>query len=129
MEQILEYEEFRYETDNDNLLKQISLLESSISEESNFDLAQEERDMVAKFLVLFAENNVTLEDIKNYIDNPTNESIVGNILGGLTGFALGKSVGKAFAKVLGVQKGILYDLFTSRLVGAAMGSALGGRVF
>jgi len=32
------------------------------------------------------------------------------------------------AKVLGISKGVLYDLLTSRLVGAALGAALGKRI-
>ena len=31
------------------------------------------------------------------------------------------------AKVLGIQQGIFYDLLTSRLVGAALGAAMGKR--
>lgn len=58
----------------------------------------------------------------------TNEGIVGKVLGGLGGFALGKIVGKMVAKVLGIEKGILYDLFTSRLVGAAFGASLGKKL-
>ena len=59
----------------------------------------------------------------------TNEGFFGSIFGGLAGFALGKTVGKMIAKVLGIQpKGIFYDMLTSRLVGAALGIALGKKI-
>lgn len=57
-----------------------------------------------------------------------NEGFIGSILGGLTGFALGQSVGKIVANALGVEKGLLYDVFTSRLVGAAIGFHLGKKI-
>jgi hypothetical protein len=53
-----------------------------------------------------------------------NEGILGNILGGTAGFFLGPSIGKVIARALGVEKGILYDLFTSKLVGIALGAAI-----
>lgn len=79
-----------------------------------------------KFVAEFLEKNRNLEDFESEL---IDEGLVGSILGGLTGFALGKTVGKVIAKVLGVEKkGILYDLLTSRLVGAAIGSSLGKRL-
>ena len=45
-------------------------------------------------------------------------------LGGLAGFLIGPSVGRVIARALGVEKGILYDMLTSRLVSAALGSAI-----
>ena len=52
------------------------------------------------------------------------EGLLGSIIGGAAGFIIGPSIGKVIAKALGVQKGILYDMFTSRLVGAALGTAI-----
>lgn len=46
------------------------------------------------------------------------------LLGGIAGFLIGPSVGKVIARALGVEKGILYDMLTSRLVSAALGSAI-----
>lgn len=58
-------------------------------------------------------------DIKN-ID----EGFIGRLVGGAAGFLVGPTIGKIIARALGVEKGILYDLFTSRLVSAALGSAI-----
>jgi hypothetical protein len=52
------------------------------------------------------------------------EGIIGRVLGGIAGFAVGPSVGRVIANALGIDKGIIYDMLTSRLVGAALGSAL-----
>jgi hypothetical protein len=128
MIQLLEYNEFRSENNKAKLNVEVALLESSVESDSKFNLAEEEKEIIKNFLILFAEKNVTGEDIKEYIKNPTNEGVVGSIVGGIAGFALGKSIGNAFAKVLGVQKGILYDLFTSRLVSSAVGFTLGKRI-
>ena len=38
--------------------------------------------------------------------------------------AIGPSIGKVIAKALGIEKGILYDMFTSRVVGTALGVAI-----
>ena len=56
--------------------------------------------------------------------NNLDEGILGKIVGGLTGFIIGPAVGKIVANALGIEKGILYDMFTSRLVSAALGSTL-----
>lgn len=52
------------------------------------------------------------------------EGIIGKVLGGIAGFAVGPSIGKVVANALGIDKGIIYDMLTSRLVGAALGSAI-----
>ena len=56
--------------------------------------------------------------------NNLDEGVLGKIIGGLTGFIIGPAVGKIVANALGIEKGILYDMFTSRLVSAALGSTL-----
>lgn len=52
------------------------------------------------------------------------EGILGNLIGGLTGFFIGPAIGRVVARALGVTKGILFDMFNSKLVGAALGSAI-----
>jgi len=52
------------------------------------------------------------------------EGLFGKILGGVAGFVIGPSIGKVIAKALGIERGLLYDMFTSRLVGAALGTAI-----
>lgn len=52
------------------------------------------------------------------------EGLLKKLVGGAAGFIVGPSIGKVIAKALGINKGILYDMFTSRLVGAALGSAI-----
>ena len=60
---------------------------------------------------------------ENGIEN-LDEGILGKIIGGLTGFVIGPAVGKIIASALGIERGILYDMFTSRLVSAALGASL-----
>lgn len=45
-------------------------------------------------------------------------------LGAAIGYLVGPSIGRVIARALGVEKGILYDMFTSRLVSAALGNAI-----
>jgi hypothetical protein len=52
------------------------------------------------------------------------ENLLKKILGGAAGFVIGPSIGRIIAKALGIEKGILYDMFTSRLVGTALGSSI-----
>lgn len=52
------------------------------------------------------------------------EGILGRIVGGLAGFVIGPAIGRIIASALGIEKGILYDMFTSRLVSAALGASL-----
>lgn len=82
-------------------------------------------DAVRAFIKKTKDNNYTIEQLQEEL---ANEGLVGSILGGLTGFALGQSIGKIVANALGVEKGLLYDIFTSRLVGTAIGYNLGKRI-
>jgi hypothetical protein len=82
-------------------------------------------EAVAAFMKKAKEEGYTIERLEQEL---TNEGFIGSILGGLTGFALGQAAGKIVANALGVEKGLLYDLFTSRLVGAAIGYHLGKRI-
>lgn len=88
------------------------------------EVTQEEEKALALFESLYSEGKITDEEIMEWLENPVNEGILGQIFGGLTGFTLGKKIGKIIAKVLGIEKGILYDLLTSRLFGAAMGTSI-----
>lgn len=56
--------------------------------------------------------------------NDIDEGVFSKIISGVGGFVVGPAVGKIIAKALGVKKGILYDMFSSRLVGAALGAAI-----
>lgn len=82
-------------------------------------------EAVSAFFKKAQEEGYTLEQLEQEL---TNEGVIGSILGGLTGFALGQGVGRIVARALGVEKGLLFDLFTSRLVGAAIGFHLGKRI-
>jgi hypothetical protein len=62
--------------------------------------------------------------IKEHGIDKLDEGILGKIVGGVAGFIIGPAVGKIIANALGIEKGILYDMFTSRLVAAALGSSL-----
>lgn len=52
------------------------------------------------------------------------EGFLSKLAGGVSGFLLGPTIGRIVANALGVQKGILYDMFTSRVVSAALGVAI-----
>mgnify|MGYP003645569842 CR=1 FL=1 len=68
-------------------------------------------------------------DLEKLDNQMTNEGLMGTIFGGLAGFALGKSVGKTIGKILGLkEKGAMYRMLTSRIVGAALGAALGSKL-
>lgn len=56
--------------------------------------------------------------------NPMDEGFLGKLVGGVAGFIIGPTIGKVIAKALGVNRGILYDMFTSRLVSAALGASI-----
>jgi hypothetical protein len=53
-----------------------------------------------------------------------NKAINEGLFGATLGFLVGPSIGRVIARALGIEKGILYDMFTSRLVSAALGSAI-----
>ena len=52
------------------------------------------------------------------------EGFLGKLLGGVAGFFIGPKIGKVVARALGIEKGVLYDMFTSKLVGIALGTAI-----
>lgn len=64
----------------------------------------------------YLEKGGKLEDL--------DEGFFSGLLGGAAGAAFGPAIGKAICKALGIEKGILYDLFTSRMVTAAIGACM-----
>jgi hypothetical protein len=52
------------------------------------------------------------------------EGFFGRLVGGAAGFLVGPTIGRVIANALGIEKGVLFDMFTSRLVSAALGSAI-----
>ncbi len=83
--------------------------------ESDFQFLNEsQKQEVQDILVKFGDKKI----------HELDEGILGSILGGLTGFVVGPAIGKVIANSLGIDKGIIYDMLTSRLVGAALGSAI-----
>jgi hypothetical protein len=98
---------------NDNL--DLPLKDCIKLNESDFQYLEEsQRQEVQDILVKFGDKKI----------NELDEGILGSILGGLTGFVVGPAIGKVIANALGIEKGIIYDMLTSRLVGAALGSAI-----
>ena len=59
-----------------------------------------------------------------YEGNPMDEGFLSKLVGGVAGFLVGPAIGKIIANALGVERGILYDMFTSRLVSAVLGTAI-----
>ena len=83
--------------------------------ESDFEyLNESEKQEVQDLLVKFGDKKI----------NELDEGILGSIIGGLSGFIVGPTIGRVVANALGIERGIIYDLLCSRLVGAALGSAL-----
>lgn len=107
----------------ENIYKEDQL--DKLQEAYDYQLNETEEKALQIFETYYEEGVIKDEDVLDWLENPSNEGIVGSIFGGLTGFALGKKLGKIIAKVLGIKKGILYDLLTSRIFGAAIGSSIG----
>lgn len=114
------YKDFILENKDDAGSIHKILLESQLTEDQLSSI-----DSIVKEIVEQCNNG---KDLDLLLENAVEEGFLGSILGGLTGFALGKTIGSALARVLGVEKGILYDLLTSRLVAAAIGSSLGKKL-
>ena len=108
--------------------EELSLLKESLQTEWTPEL-EYKVDIALEEFVNQYQNEDGSWDIERLDNQMTNEGIMGTIFGGLAGFALGKSVGKTIGRVLGLkEKGTLYKLMTSRVVGAALGAALGSRI-
>lgn len=96
--------------------------DKQIVENMNLDniFTQEEIDEISNYFKDSLKNmGLNEEQIKD-ID----EGFLGKVVGGLAGFVIGPKIGRIIAKALGIEKGILYDMFNSKLVGAALGSAI-----
>ena len=107
---------------------EMTMLTESLQTEWTMALEEKVDNALEDFVKQYMNEDGTY-DINAFDDAVTNEGFFGSIFGGLAGFALGKTVGKMIAKVLGIQpKGIFYDMLTSRLVGAALGIALGKKI-
>jgi hypothetical protein len=108
--------------------EEISILKESLQTEWTPEL-EYKVDIALEEFVKQYQNEDGSFDLEKLDNEMTNEGMMGTIFGGLAGFALGKSVGKAIAKVLGLkEKGTMYKMLTSRLVGAALGAALGSKL-
>ena len=108
--------------------KEITLLKESLQSEWTPEL-EYKVDIALEEFVKQYQNEDGSWDLERLDNEMTNEGMMGTIFGGLAGFALGKSVGKTIGKVLGLkEKGTLYKLLTSRVVGAALGAALGSKL-
>ena len=108
--------------------EEISILKESLQTEWTPEL-EYKVDIALEEFVKQYQNEDGSFDLEKLDNEMTNEGMMGTIFGGLAGFALGKSVGKTIAKVLGLkEKGTMYKMLTSRLVGAALGAALGSKL-
>lgn len=90
----------------------------SIENNGIYYLTESENMQVDEFVKMFEEEHG--KDL-----SMLDEAFLGKVLGGVAGFLVGPTIGKIIANALGVERGILYDLFTSRLVSTAFGSAIG----
>jgi hypothetical protein len=98
-----------------------SFVEYKNVKETQFDFLTEEENLQVDELVTLIEQSA----IEQGIDlKDLDEGMLGRVLGGAAGLLIGPAIGRVVARALGVEKGILYDLFNSRLVGAALGSAI-----
>ena len=105
------YKEFIGQKDNGQIFEA-----HEIEDWSSTDVLEGER-IYCELMSLYESDGV--DGLQN-ID----EGWLGKLVGGVAGFVIGPAIGKVIAKALGIQKGLLYDMFTSRLVGAAFGSAI-----
>ena len=105
--------------------EELVMLKESLNTEWTSELDHKVDEALNEFSKEYLLENGSY-DITRLDTEMTNEGILGSVFGGLTGFALGKTLGKMIAKVLGIKEGsVMYDMLTSRLVGAALGSAIG----
>jgi hypothetical protein len=96
-----------------SLYRNEALLESLV-------VAEDDEERIAAMSEIFSQE---IEKNPEIIDN-LDEGFLGSLVGGVAGFFVGPMIGKVIANALGVEKGILYDMFTSKLVGAALGMAV-----
>lgn len=80
-------------------------------------LTEQENAQIDEYVKMFESEHGT--DLSKL-----DEAFFGKVLGGVAGFLVGPTIGKIIANALGIEKGILFDMFTSRLVSTALGSAI-----
>jgi hypothetical protein len=97
---------------------ELPIFESATVENLTDDERKQAEEIYMKLKMYLGEHKLTDID----------EGILGSIIGGVAGFIAGPALGKTIANALGIDHGILYDMFTSRLVVAALGSALGKKL-
>jgi len=118
----------RYIVEGELTESEMIMLTESLQTEWTIALEEKVDKALEDFVKQYMNEDGTY-NIEEFDNAVTNEGFFGSIFGGLAGFALGKTVGKMIAKVLGIApKGVMYDLLTSRLVGAALGVALGKKI-
>lgn len=87
----------------------------------------EDDHMYKEFLI----NPVKVNEAKQMLlteEQRLNESFLRRAIGAAGGFAFGPALGEVIAEVFGAERdGLLYDFLTSRLFGAAIGSAVAKR--
>jgi hypothetical protein len=86
-----------------------------------FDVSQLSESQIIEAAGVYNKLNAALEE--GGVE-AVETKLAEGILGAIAGFIVGPAIGKVVANALGIQKGILYDMFTSRLVSAALGSAI-----
>jgi hypothetical protein len=92
------------------------------NDELDIELTEEQLNLIIDILM----NPETVNESRLEI---LDEGIFGSIVGGIGGLAFGKSIGKLLADTLGIKKkSPLYNVLTSRLVGTAIGAALGKKL-
>jgi hypothetical protein len=74
------------------------------------------------------EIDLLIDKLKDIDLENVEESVLSDIVGGGIGFLIGPAIGQRIANALGITQGVLYDLFTSRLVNAALGAAIAKRI-
>ena len=116
----MSFEEYYYETRKVTESDSFKLFVDYKSEENNglYYLTEQENAQVDEYVKMFEDEHGT--DISSL-----DEAFFGKILGGVAGFLVGPTIGRIIANALGIDKGVLYDMFTSRLVSTALGSAIG----
>lgn len=110
-------------------MKRQSLTEyvyEGISKDNISNLSESQKEIYKSFIDdlnrSFDEGGV--EGCNAFLEKCKDESLYEGILGGVAGFLVGPNIGKIVANALGVKSGLLYDLLTSRLVSAAIGTAI-----
>lgn len=114
-----EFKEFKEERD---------LIESVETTDKVIPLFSDFKGLSLSFEHLTESENTEVDRWVSICENEykgeLDESFLGKLIGGVAGFLIGPTIGKIIARTLGVEKGVLYDMFTSRIVSAALGVAL-----